>query len=139
MWTITTSTIITKFMTTTTCHSTATCCSFNPIVTSRTLFEFCPSNEIFELFIVLTVTVIYPVLCTGHSMMIVASACKTVVLVTNWTTIVIKCTLITKNCSAARSWTPGCILLVLLDEHIQAELFVLFLGFAVHALVYQIN
>lgn len=73
MWTITSTTIITKLMSTSTRHSTTSLRPFNPIFTFRTLFKFSTSNKLLKFSIIFTITMTDSILSTTHSMMILTS------------------------------------------------------------------
>lgn len=73
MWTITSTTIITKLMSTSTRHSTTSLCPFNPIFTFRALFKFSTSNKLLKFTIIFTITMTDSILSTTHSMMILTS------------------------------------------------------------------
>ena len=139
MWAITSSTIITKFMSTPTCHRATPCCSFHPEIAPWTLLEFGSFHKLFKLFIIFSIRVCNSILCTCLAIMVVAPTSQTIMFPTNRASVICNLFFSSENCCAAWSRAPWNMLIICLNVVIKTKFIIFLSRLAITALVNNID
>lgn len=106
MWASSSSAIVTKGLSAFASHAATALRPFYPEVTLRTLFKLSTPDELLKFLIILSKTIIDPILGAAHTRMIVAFAPETVVLFACRTAVIVKSCVELEGSSATSSWAP---------------------------------
>lgn len=135
MRTVTTSAFITKLMAASASHRATTLVSLNPKFAFGALLEFCAHCKLLEFSIILTIAIIYSIFRTAHSQVELTSTIQTVVLPTDWASVIIKSPLEAEHCRASRSRAPRATFIIPLHIHVKTKSVVFLLEISIDELM----
>ena len=138
MWTITPSTIVTKLMSTPTCHRATSSCPLNPEITFWTLLKFSSFYELLKFPIIFPIRMWNSIFSTGLAIMIVTSTSQTIMLMTNRTSVIRNLFFSGKNRCASWSRTPRDMLVIGLNIVVKTKFIISLSWLAITALVNDI-
>ena len=139
MWAITPSTIVTKLMSTPTCHRATSSCPLNPKITLWALFKFSSFYKLLKLPIIFSVRMWNSIFGTGLTIMIVASTSQAIMLTTNRTSIIVNLFFSSENRCTSWSRTPRDMLVIGLNIVVKTKFIISLSWLAITALVNNIH
>lgn len=131
MWAVHSSAAVTELHSASTRHRATSFSLLNPYLAVWALFELSSLCKFLKLSIVLWQVVLGPVLRASHSMVELTSALQAVVLLADWTAIILQVIFRGEDCSAARSWTPTYFIAIPLCIQLKTEFLILGLQVAI--------